>query len=115
MNTENHVEILVKSSSGNPYTVRFYLQGKETTAFCSCPAGNNRKLCKHVKRIIIGNDSILYNSNQQDVFAKIVSHVKGTNIPFLLSELNESEVLLENAKKNAKKAKNALEKAVLNN
>jgi len=113
MNPENYVEILAKSSSGNPYTVRFYLEENEISAYCSCPAGDNRKLCKHVIRIINGDDSILYDSNQKKVFMKIGSHLKRTTIPFLLSEFNETEIILENAQKNAKKAKKALEKVVL--
>ena len=64
-------------------------------------------------RIITGDASILYDSSQQEIFTKIFSHLKGTNIPFLLSELNKSEILLENAQKNAKKAKKALEKVIL--
>ena len=113
MNKKNRVEILAKSSSGDPYTVRFYLEENEISAFCSCPAGDNRKLCKHVMRIITGDDSILYDSNQQEIFMKIASHLQRTSIPLLLSELNESEILLEEAKKNAKKAKTALEKVIL--
>ncbi len=113
MNTENYVEILVKSSSGNPYTVRFYLEQNEISAFCSCPAGDNRKLCKHVKRIIAGDDSIIFDSNQKNVLLKIGSHLERTSIPILLSELSESEIVLENAQKNLKKAKKALEKVVL--
>ena len=66
-------------------------------------------------RIITGDDSILYDSNQKEIFVKIGSYLKETNIPFLLSELNKSEVQLENAQKNAKKAKKALEKVVLKN
>jgi uncharacterized Zn finger protein len=109
----NYIEILANSSSGNPYTVRFYLEENEISAFCSCPAGDNRKLCKHVKRIIAGDDSIIFDSNQKNIFLKIGLHLERTSVPNLLSELKESEILLENAKNNAKKAKKALEKAIL--
>ena len=113
MNAENCVEILAKGSSGNPYTVRFYLEENEISAFCSCPAGDNRKLCKHVVRIMTGDDSILYDSDQKKIFMKIGSHLQRTSVPNLVYELNESEILLENAQRKAKKAKKALEKAVL--
>jgi hypothetical protein len=113
MNAENCVEILAKSSSGGSYTVRFYLEENVISAFCSCPAGDNRKLCKHVMRIITGDDSILFDCNHKNIFLKIGSHLERTSIPILLSELNESENLLENAQKNAKKAMKALEKVVL--
>ena len=110
---KNRIEILAKSSSGDPYTVRFYLEEDEISAFCSCPAGEHRKLCKHVIRIINGDDSILYDSNQKQIFMKIGSHLQSTVVPLLLSELNKSETMLENAKKNAKKAKKNLETVVL--
>jgi hypothetical protein len=113
MNVSNFIEILAKSSSGDPYTVRFYLEENEISAFCSCPAGDNRKLCKHVKRIIAGDDSILFDNNQRKIFLEIGSHLQKTSIPSLLSKLNESEIALENAQKNLKKAKKALEKAIL--
>lgn len=109
----NYIEILAKSSSGDPYTVRFYLEENEISAFCSCPAGENRKLCKHVKRIIVGDDSILFDNNQRKVLLEIGSHLERTSIPSLLSKLNESEIMLENVQKNIKKAKKALEKAIL--
>lgn len=112
MNMSNFIEILAKSSSGDPYTVRFYIEENEISAFCSCPAGDNRKLCKHVKRIINGDDSILFDNNQKKIFLEIGSLLQRTPIPSLLSKLNESEIALENAQKNLKKARKALEKVV---
>ncbi len=113
MDTGNYVEIFAKSSSGNPYTVRFYLDENEISAFCSCPAGVYRILCKHVMRIINGDDSILYDRSQKKLMEQIVSHLQKTIIHSLLSELNESEILLKKAQQKAKKAKKNLEKAIL--
>ncbi len=113
MKTKKPIEILSKSSSGNPYTVRFYIEGNEISAFCSCPAGEYRKLCKHVIGMINRDYSILYDSSQKMILDKICSHLLRTTIPTLLSELNESEILLKQVQKNVKKAKKALEKVVL--
>ena len=113
MDTENYIDILVKSSSDNPYTVRFYFDEDAISTFCSCPAGEHRKLCKHIMRIINGDDSILFDIKQKKLLAKIVLNLRKTDIPSLLSKLNESEILLENAKQNAKKAKKNLEKMIL--
>ena len=113
MRTENCVEILAKGSSDNPYTVRFYLEENRIAAFCSCPAGENRKLCKHVIRMISGDDSILYDDIQKMILNEITSRLQKTTIPPLLSELSESEILLKKAQQNAGRAKKALEKAVL--
>jgi len=113
MTTENCVEILAKGSSSNLYTVRFYLDENEIAVFCSCPAGDNRRLCKHVIRIMSGDDSILYDSSQKEDFMTIGCHLQKTTIPFLLSELHESKIALQKAENNAKRAKKTLEKAVL--
>ncbi len=113
MNTENYVEILVKSSSGDPYTVRFYLDKNEISAFCSCPAGVYRMLCKHIMRIISDDDSILYDNRQKKLMEQIGSHLRKTTIPSLLSELNESEMIMKRAQQKAREAKQNLEKAIL--
>ena len=113
MKTKNPIEILSKSSSGNPYTVRFYIDENTISAFCSCPAGEHRKLCKHIMRMINGDDSVLYDSNQKMILDEISSHLQNTTIPSLLSELNESEIRLKKAQENAKKAKKNIEKIIL--
>ena len=63
--------------------------------------------------MIDGDDSILYDSNQKMILDEILSHLQNTTISLLLSELNESEILLKKAQKNAKKAKKNLEKIIL--
>ena len=113
MSTEHYLEILSKSSSGKPYTVRFYIEENGISAFCSCPAGGHRKLCKHVIRMMNGDDSILYDSSQKTILDEVCSHLQRTAIPSLLSELSESEILLNKAQKSVRKMKKALEKAVL--
>jgi hypothetical protein len=110
---ENQIEILSKSSSGNPYTVRFYLEKNNVSAFCSCPAGQSRKLCKHIIKIINSEDSILFDTNQKNLMSAIISHLQNTDIPRLISNLRENEILLEKTQENVKKAKKALEKVIL--
>lgn len=113
MDTESNIEILAKSSSGNPYKVLFTIEENSISAFCSCPAGIHRKLCKHITRIMNGEDSILFDSNQKQELAKIVSLLRNTKIPSLISDLRESEIFLENAQKVVKKAKKIIEKEIL--
>ena len=115
MSTQKYIEILAKSSSSDiPYTVRCYLEEDKISFFCSCPAGDNRMLCKHVRKIIAGDASILYDRNQKNELEKIGNHLQETQIPSLLLEINKSEDLLEEAKRNVKKAKKNLENAILN-
>ena len=113
MNSENCVEIVAKGSSGNPYVVKFYLEENEIAAFCSCPAGGNRRLCKHVIRIMSGDNSILYDGSQKKAFVTIGHHLQKTTLPSLLSELNEAEIIRQDAERIVKRAKKAIEKAVL--
>ncbi|MFA5292508.1 MAG: hypothetical protein WC496_05670 [Phycisphaerae bacterium] len=110
-----NIEILAKSSSSDThYTVSFCFEENKIAVFCSCPAGDNRKLCKHVRQIIAGNDSILYDKNQKGELEEISNLLQKTQIPLLLSEINKSEELLEKTKMNIEKAKKNLEKAILN-
>jgi hypothetical protein len=109
----NQIEIIAKSSSGNPYTVRFYLEENRISAYCSCPAGENHMLCKHIMQIINNEDTILFNSNQKHLMAEINSHLQYTDIPDIISNLRQNEILLETTQKDIKKAKKALEKVIL--
>ena len=113
MGTENYIEVFVKSSSGDPYTVKFYLDENEISAFCSCSAGVYRMLCKHIMHLISDEDSILYDKSQKKLMKQIGTHLQKTTIPSLLSELNKSEALLRKAQQRAKKAKINLEKIIL--
>ncbi|MDD5064523.1 MAG: hypothetical protein PHQ35_07190 [Phycisphaerae bacterium] len=115
MGIKKHIELLAKSSSSEtPYTVECYLEGNKMLVFCSCRAGDNRMLCKHVRKIIAGDESILYDRNQKNELEKISNHLQKTQIPLLLLEMNKSEDLLEEAKRNAEKAKKNLENVILN-
>ncbi|MBL7106358.1 MAG: hypothetical protein ISS77_01960 [Phycisphaerae bacterium] len=115
MGVEKNIEILAKSSSSDtPYTVRCYFEENKISFFCSCPAGDNRKLCKHVRQIIAGDDSILYDINQKKELEEINNSLQKTQIPLLLLEISKSEYLLEETKRNIKKAKKKLENVILN-
>ncbi|MGD0572116.1 MAG: SWIM zinc finger family protein [Sedimentisphaerales bacterium] len=109
------LEVLAKSnSSETPYTVECYLEENKISVFCSCPAGDNRLLCKHVKKIVAGDESILYDKNQKSELQMIVDNLKGTEISVLVSELDRQESIMEEAKRNAEKLKKKLKPLVLN-
>ena len=109
MGVKKNIEILAKSSSSDtPYTVRCYFEEDKISVFCSCPAGDNRKLCKHVRQVLIGDASILYDKNQKNDLEEISNCLQKTRIPLLLFEINKFEDILEEAKKNMEKAKKNL-------
>jgi uncharacterized Zn finger protein len=115
MGEKERIEILAKSSSSDiPYTVEWHLEENKISVFCSCPAGDNRMLCKHVRKIIAGDDSILYDKSQKDELEKISNYLQKTQIPLLLSEIVKNEDLLERAKANMERAKKALANMILN-
>jgi hypothetical protein len=109
MGVEKNIEILAKSSSSDtPYTVKCYFEENKISIFCSCPAGDNRKLCKHVKQVLGGDASILYDKNQKNDLEEIGNRLQKTQIPLLLFEINKFENILEEAKRNMEKAKKSL-------
>lgn len=110
---EQNFILLSKSTSGDPYTITFYLQEKVISAYCSCPAGEHRKLCKHILHMIDGDASILYDSNQKPILEKICSHIESTPVPLLFSELTNKETLLKRAQQEVKKAKKNIEKHLI--
>jgi uncharacterized Zn finger protein len=112
MSTKENIMLFAKSSSGAPYTVTFDLEENTILAFCSCPAGDNRMLCKHIIKMISGDKSILYDDTQKHLLNQILSHLDNTPIPLLLSELDVSEKMLAKVQKDTKKAKKNLEKAI---
>lgn len=112
MTAKNYFDILAKSSSNNSYSVRIYIEKNGVSVSCSCLAGINRRLCKHVKHVMAGDVSILYSCDQENVLMELNSCLQKTTIPYLIKELRDSEILLEKAKKRAKKAKDAFERVV---
>ena len=113
MNREDHIEILARSSSDAPHTVTLYPKENGISVLCSCPAGVHRRLCKHVLGVLAGDDTVLHESNQRETLLRVSCHVRRTRITLLLSRLHETEVLLENAQRDVRSARTALEEAVL--
>lgn len=70
-------------------------------------------LCKHITRLLCNDHSILYDRVQKTAMEQVVSYLQKTTISLLLSELNQAELLLEKAQREAKKAKKNLEKAIV--
>lgn len=51
---DSALEFLVQGSAAKPYQVSFLGEGENLTASCSCPAGRNRRFCKHVAGLLAG-------------------------------------------------------------
>ena len=100
------ITILAKSSSGGePYSVYFTLKEGRLSIFCKCPAGIHGQLCKHKRKLLSNDASILFDPNQVDQLSQAVEWVEKSEYPQLLDELQESEKESEIAKKKVKAMK----------
>jgi hypothetical protein len=82
----------VKSSSIDEiYTVTFKFEGDLTSINCTCPAGENRMLCKHRLNLIAGDLNAI--ANEQDILAikEVVNKIDKNKIAELYTELNQVE------------------------
>lgn len=92
-----NITLLAKSSSGGAYEVYFTLEKDTLSVQCTCRAGMFHKLCKHKRALITGDKSMLYDSSQEDDFAKIQEWVGQGVYPKLITRLHCAELKLEKA------------------
>lgn len=108
------IDLLVKSGSDPDisYTVSFHFQEGKLSVYCTCIAGEYTKLCKHKTGLMSGDSSILYNETQKSEFETVQEWVQQTRYPELLSHIKNRENTIESAKRELKKSKLILEKAM---
>ena len=81
----------VQGSAPSPYEVVFVKEGKNLTAFCSCPAGKNGQYCKHRFAIFDGKVEGIVSSNVESV-KTVISWLPGTDVGAALVEVREAEL-----------------------
>lgn len=57
----------VVGSEGDVYTVTFSDETGSFKAFCTCRAGVNRVLCKHVKNLMKSDSEVMEALNKSDI------------------------------------------------
>jgi hypothetical protein len=102
---------LVQGSAEIPYKVAFRRSGKNLTAYCTCPAGENGQYCKHRFRILDGVDDGIVSNNKNDVLI-VKSWLPGSDVEAVLMEVAEKEKALEKAKKDLSITKKKLARAM---
>ena len=112
MGDDMEIELLAKSSSGDPYHVRFRSDEGKLSISCTCQAGKFRKLCKHVVALLGGDASMLYDRAQATQLAGLREWAQGRRLASLFSELNAARIAAEEANSQFKKAKTKVEKAM---
>ena len=91
--------ILVKSSSrSEPRTVNVTKDDSGLSLFCDCPAGNWGRICKHKLAIVSGDDSMLYDDDQREIFETAMGWVAKSGYPDLIKELKAAEKGLKSAR-----------------
>lgn len=104
---------LVKGSSPDPYRVTFSRNGKNITAFCTCPAGENGQHCKHRLEILAGSATNVVSENVEQV-AEVASWLPGSDIEDAWVEVKRLEYEAGEIKAQLSQAKKELAKAMRN-
>lgn len=84
------INFMVKGSAQDPYEVTFLKSDDSLRVFCTCPAGENRRHCKHRVAIMNGSSRNVVSGNSDDI-ATVQTWLTGTDVEAALRELNRAE------------------------
>ena len=82
------INFMVKGSAEDPYEVTFLKSDDSLLVFCTCPAGENRRHCKHRVAIMNGSGENIVSDNQDEI-ATVQSWMAGTAVETALRELEQ--------------------------
>jgi hypothetical protein len=108
------IELKAASSSGDTYyTVEFskHEDGK-LRVFCSCPAGELGKFCKHKWRLMGGDQALLWDKSDGALLAEALKWVDASDFPSLYTKVNELEAQIETLKAELSKEKKNVERRI---
>ena len=83
------INFMVKGSAEDPYEVTFLRNDDKLLVFCTCPAGENRRHCKHRVAIMNGSSSNIVSDNR-DQIPTVQDWLQGTAVEAALREYNEA-------------------------
>lgn len=107
------VVFLVQGSAPIPYEVVFAKEGKNLTAFCTCPAGQNGQYCKHRFAILDGKIEGIVSANVDKV-KEVVSWLSDTDVEMALKEVKAAELRAVEANDALSRLKKKLARAMRN-
>jgi hypothetical protein len=105
--------LLAKSSSGDSYPVHFRAAATGVTAFCTCQAGVNRMLCKHVRALIEGDQRMLYDPAQAAHLSEVARWCEDSGMLTILAQLDELLGQIATAKKDLDRQAAELKRSVV--
>lgn len=83
------INFMVQGSAEDPYEVTFLKQEDRLLVLCSCPAGTNRRHCKHRVAIMNGSASDVVSDNREEL-ATVRDWLRGTAVEAALEALNRA-------------------------
>jgi hypothetical protein len=105
------ITFLVQGSADVPYEVTFYKKNTNLTALCTCHAGIYGRHCKHRINILRGSPENIISENVSEI--KIIeSWLSGSDVEIALKEFVAAEKEFEEKKRNLKKYKKKLARAM---
>ena len=90
----------IQGSAFEPYEITFNSDNEQIKMSCTCPAGQHRQLCKHIKEVINANDDIK-------------SIIDKTPVGEILNIIADEEKQLEKIKKDLFKRKKQIKRFLL--
>ena len=106
------ISFQVQGSAPEPYDVGFVKRSDTNlSAYCSCPAGENGKYCKHRFNILDGITKGIVSNNSEAV-AIVQSWLPGTDVEKALIQMRKLEEEAATIKKQLSAAKKELAKAM---
>ncbi len=103
----------IQGSAPEPYEVRIVRrEGNNLSAYCTCPAADSGKHCKHRVGILTGKPEGIVGKRDIDI-STVQSWVRGTDIENVLHELQKAEDHLESIKNEVARLKKTLAKVML--
>ena len=106
------ISIKAKSSSGDPYSVDFIFREGRLFVFCNCPAGIWTKLCKHKRRLLSNDASMLFAPDLIEDLDRVQEWAEKTKFPQMLHDLREMEKEAERLKRKVKSMKEKVAKTM---
>jgi uncharacterized Zn finger protein len=98
------IQFLVQGSAKSPYKVTFRKTGKNLSAYCTCPAGENGQYCKHRFRILEGCTEEIVSENSEQVL-HVVAWLPGSDVAAAMATLAAAESEFERVKRIVSSAK----------
>ncbi|MCP9269887.1 SWIM zinc finger family protein [Xenorhabdus sp. XENO-1] len=92
------IHFLVKGSAEEPYKITFTKDGKDLSAFCTCPAGENGMYCKHRVNILKGESKNIVSDNAHQVAVVKEKWYPNSAIEAALKNVEKAESLLVDLK-----------------